>query len=753
MKAHLQRRGAGYFAAVAATAVAVFFRWLLDPVAGDFLPLATLYGAVAFAVWLGGYRPALLACVAGYLACDFLFIQPRGRFGFADPHDVLGLLLYVGSCLIVIVLGEAMLRAQRRAEELAAAQHQNEQLLAAIFEQSPVGIGLMDADGRWRMCNAIMRRFIPDQVPSRDEDAIGRWRALKEDGSPLEPENWPAARALRGELASPGTEFVHTTVDGCETWVRLAATPFRNAQGAVAGAVAVAQDVTEQRRAKAAIEAARQQLQIVTDSMSAPVTRCSRDLRYLWASKAYAEWLGRSPDEIIGRPIVDVLGPEAFAQLRPHFEQVLAGAKAAYEDTVEYRGLGPRRINAIYTPTLDATGIPDGWVALVLDVTEQRRLELALKEADQRKDEFLATLAHELRNPLAPLRFALELLIQAEGNTALIEDARSVMERQVGHLVRLVDDLLDVSRITQGKLYLRKELVKLADVLSTATETARPLVEASHHQLSVVLPPDPIYVQADSIRLAQTFVNLLNNAAKYTEKGGHIWLTAEPRNGEVMVSVRDTGIGIAAEHLQSIFRMFSQLSPASERAQGGLGIGLSLAKGLVELHGGTIEASSEGLGQGSKFTVHLPVVPGPRYELPPAEAPGDEVHEQSCRVLVVDDLPDAADCLAKLLRAMGHETFTAYDGLEAVEVGAAFKPDLILMDLGMPNLNGFDACRRIREQPWGKEIVIAAVTGWGQEEDRRRTFEAGFDHHFTKPLAVADLESLLSRVVPEPLPR
>jgi PAS domain S-box-containing protein len=391
-------------------------------------------------------------------------------------------------------------------------------------------------------------------------------------------------------------------------------------------------------------------------------------------------------------------------------------------------------------------------VALRKRTEEARRAEkaeLQLREADRRKDEFLATLAHELRNPLAPIRNALQILRQSDEREAR-EQARDMMERQVSQMVRLVDDLLDISRVTQGKLQLRKERLDLRDILTSAVESVRPLIDASAHELTVTMPPQPVHVQADSTRLAQAFQNLLNNAAKYTEKAGHIWLTAERRGNEAVVSVRDTGIGIASEHLPCLFRIFSQMAPALERSQGGLGIGLALVKGLVEMHGGTIEARSAGAGKGSEFTVHLPVVPAP---IAASQGPGGDGEQtrsvRKCRILVVDDLRDAADSLAMMLRMSGHETSTAYDGLEALQTAKTFRPNVMLLDIGLPKMNGYETARRVRDEPWGGNVALVALTGWGQDEDKRRSLEAGFDHHLTKPIAPADLEKLLALLMPQ----
>ena len=386
------------------------------------------------------------------------------------------------------------------------------------------------------------------------------------------------------------------------------------------------------------------------------------------------------------------------------------------------------------------------------DAARRRTDELVseLSEANRRKDEFLAILAHELRNPLAPIRNGLQIMRLASDNKAAAEQARTMMEEQLAQMVRLIDDLLDISRITRGKIELRKERVELAAVIQSAVESSSPLIEASGHDLTVTLPREPIFLDADLTRLAQVFSNLLNNAAKYTDRGGRIRLTALGQGSDVVITVRDTGIGIPAGMLSKVFEMFMQVDRSLERTQGGLGIGLTLVKRLVDMHGGTSEARSDGPGKGSEFVVRLPVM-----VLPPAQNPqrsngccDQAVAASGRRVLVVDDNPELARSFDMLLRLMGHESRVAYDGLAAVEAAEAFRPDVVLMDIGMPKLNGYEAARRIREQPWGKDMALVAVTGWGQEEDRRRSHEAGFDQHLVKPVDHADLQKVLDQRCP-----
>jgi len=381
------------------------------------------------------------------------------------------------------------------------------------------------------------------------------------------------------------------------------------------------------------------------------------------------------------------------------------------------------------------------------DAARKRTDELVneLSEANRRKDEFLAILAHELRNPLAPIRNGLQIIRLAGDNKAAAEQARTMMEEQLAHMVRLIDDLLDISRITRGKIELRKKRVELAAVIQSAVESSRPLIEASGHELTVTLPPEPIFLEADLTRLAQVFSNLLNNAAKYTDRGGRIRLTALEQESDVVIKVQDTGIGIPADMLSKVFEMFMQVDRSLERTQGGLGIGLTLVKRLVDMHGGSSEARSDGPGKGSEVVVRLPIMVAPPAQKPqPCNGCREQANAASTRrILVVDDSPELARSFDTLLRLMGHESRVAYDGLEAVEAAQAFRPDLVLMDIGMPRVDGYEAARRMREQPWGKDMVLVAMTGWGQDEDRRRSKEAGFDRHLVKPVDLATLQEVL----------
>ena len=377
------------------------------------------------------------------------------------------------------------------------------------------------------------------------------------------------------------------------------------------------------------------------------------------------------------------------------------------------------------------------------DITDRKRAEQQLREADRRKDEFLATLAHELRNPLAPLRTGLQLLNLAPGEPSE-RSVREMMQRQLAQMVRLIDDLLDVSRISRGKIELRKERMELASILQAAVETSRPQIDARTHELLMHLPDEPVFLDADPVRLSQVFSNLLDNAAKYTEPGGRIEVNARLDRGEVVVCVKDTGIGIARENMPKLFELFSQVRGAGAHSQGGLGIGLSLVKGLVRMHGGSVTVQSDGPGSGTEFMVRLPAAeePEPARVEPPAQVPA--AASGGRRILVVDDNRDAASSLTMLLELLGNKVRCAYDGEDAVHAAAEFRPDASLLDIGLPRMNGYEACRRIRAQRPGKDIPIIAITGWGQDEDRRRSREAGFDRHLTKPVDPEALMTLLA---------
>jgi PAS domain S-box-containing protein len=478
------------------------------------------------------------------------------------------------------------------------------------------------------------------------------------------------------------------------------------------------------------------------------LARCDASHRYIFVNSPYAQRLGMNPADVVGRESADLLGEEVFAQFKPHAEAALRGQRVELESDVDCRRLGVQHIQCSFDPEMDATGQVVGYVAAILDITELQRAEQELRKADRRKDEFLAILAHELRNPLAPLRTGLEIIRQVATADPTLTQTMNMLERQMRQLVRLVDDLRDVSGITRGKLQLERRPVVLKKAVEQALEASRPILEARGHHPSVRCSDDRLTVDGDPVRLAQILTNLLSNCAKYTEPGGAITLTVERDGGDAVISVCDTGIGIPPDYLEDVFEMFSQVRVGQGRSRGGLGIGLALVRRLVKMHGGTVSAYSRGIGAGSTFTVRLPAIANPvslTGASPTAEPATTIKGGKARRILVVDDNDDAAALLAVLLELEGHEVQTAADGGDAVIRAELFRPEVVLMDLEMPGIDGLEASRRIRARPWGSTVLIAALTGWGQDVDRRRAQEAGVDLHFVKPVDTTALLSVVAR--------
>ena len=473
------------------------------------------------------------------------------------------------------------------------------------------------------------------------------------------------------------------------------------------------------------------------------------DHRAIYANDALCKVWG--VEDVRGKKWMDLGYEQWHADLHDAEIDRVISTRAPIRGEIPFTGTnGTRVYDYIFAPVFDSAGGVVAIAGVTRDVTERQAAEQAVREqaerlaeSDRAKDEFLATLSHELRNPLAPLRNAIALLRAAAGGDERVAGLQAVMERQVNHLVRLVDDLLEVSRISRGTFLLRKERVSLATVVRNAVETSTPLIQAGGHELVESLPPEPLWLEGDPVRLAQILANLLNNAAKYTEDGGRIELRAWREGEEAVVSVRDNGVGIAPEMLPRLFDMFSRGDRDTGRSQGGLGIGLALARRLVEMHAGSLEGSSEGIGHGSEFVRRVPLA----HAAAPAEQALAAASEDlsGMRVLVVDDNPDAGDSIAVVLRMLGAEVRVMRDGPSALAGFDAFDPMVVLLDIGMPGMNGYDVARGIRARPAGATITLIALTGWGQEQDRRRAREAGFDHHLVKPAELSALLSLLAQ--------
>jgi len=544
--------------------------------------------------------------------------------------------------------------------------------------------------------------------------------------------NTPGLFDLYSSVLSSGepkqTDIASDTF-GAGRWFQVAAARFDD------GLAVWFTDITERQKITLALEKSRQELDRVTDVASVMLAHCDRHDRYLFVNRAYASRFGLQPGEVVGRRIADVVGAQTFALVEPHIRGVLAGNRVEFEMLIPDSDGSSRLMNCVYAPDIDSlSGEVVGFVAAITDISERRRLEDRLREADRRKDEFLATLAHELRNPLAPIRHAAAVATLPGAKPDQVRRSHAVIDRQVRHMAVLLDDLLDISRITQGKLRLRLDIVDLQDVIDAAVEASRPMLVSKKHRLSVAVPPHTVQVNADSVRLAQILSNLLNNAAKYTDPGGLIRLSVTTEAGEIVIRVADNGVGIANDALPTLFTMFSQIKSALDRAEGGLGIGLSLVKGLVELHGGSVSAQSRGAGLGSEFIVRLPAPHSTRAAKHSASSGDTPAPRASRRILIADDNRDAAETLQMLLSIDGHDVRLAYDGDQAVEVAGDFEPDLMFVDIGMPKRNGYEVAQFLRQRYPGRHMRLIALSGWGQSDDKQRAHASGFDRHLTKPI-------------------
>jgi len=474
---------------------------------------------------------------------------------------------------------------------------------------------------------------------------------------------------------------------------------------------------------------------------------------------AYARLLGAGYPRALGQPLSAIL-PDAWPRLAPLVGSALAGAPAWLDDVLLVPASGMRHVSAAFSPLRDATGTVHGFfhTAFEIDAGEHHRVEAALQrqahesaEATRHRSEFLAVLAHELRNPMAPIRTGLEIMRLRADSPETIERVREMLERQTRQMTHLIDDLLDVARVTSGKIDIRKQLVDLNRVVASAVETSTPMIQGARHVLDVDMWGEPLLLDIDPTRVAQVINNLLTNAAKYTPPGGSIRLTVRKERGgasgggQAVVSVTDSGVGIPPGHQDTIFEMFNQVGRNMGLAQGGLGIGLSLVRQLVALHGGSVSADSPGAGLGSTFTVRLPL--GARVAVPGDDTPRQDrrtAQRRTYRILVVDDNIDAAESLSLLLQLNSHEIRTATNGRDALALAEAFVPDVAFLDIGMPGMTGFELATRLRAIPALARMTIVAVTGWGSEEDQARSREAGFDQHFTKPIAAETVSRLLA---------
>jgi PAS domain S-box-containing protein len=641
-----------------------------------------------------------------------------------------------------------------QAEQAEIALRDSEARYRTLFNLGPVAIYSCDAAGVIQKFNRRAAELWGREPVRGDTTQLfcGSFKLLRTDGSLLPFEQCPMADVVSGKLAEArDAEVFIERPDGSRVTVIANIRPLIGPDGQILGAINSFYDVTDRKQLETALRASEIRYRRLFEASQDGILMVDATHFRITAANPYMlNLLGCPYEELIDKELwqIGLLGDAdaSRAMVRDLHKQ----GYVRY-DNLPLETAAGRRIQVEVIANLYEEDHQSVIQCNVRDITERRDLERqateqadALAEISRNKDEFLATLAHELRNPLAPIRNAVQVLgleNLAELDASL---ARSMIDRQVTVMVRLIDDLLDVSRISRNKLDIRKQRVELGQIIATAVESGRPLITQCGHELTISLPPEPVHLDADPVRVVQIILNLLNNAAKYTPPRGHIWLTACREGSDAVVSVRDNGIGIPDDMLARIFDMFTQVDRSLEQSQGGLGIGLTLVRRLVEMHDGTIEVRSAGINQGSEFMVRLPLPIQP-HQVQHVASGGPRAKALSgCRILVVDDNKDSADSLAMVLRRKNNDVRVAYNGLEAVKAAEAFRPGLVLLDIGLPKLNGYEVARRIRQQPWSEDVIIVALTGWGQDEDRRRSHEAGFDLHLVKPVELAALESLLA---------
>ena len=644
---------------------------------------------------------------------------------------------------IVEWFGAASDITQRKAAEEALAR--SEAFARSVVESSADCVKGLTLDGRllWMNGNGLRQMEVDDFAALRGCDWGNLWGA-----GGLRAQAEAALATARAGGIGRFSGFA-PTVAGTPRWWDVAVTAIPGPDGRAEQLLSVSRDVTESRASEEAARLMTERLELALQCSSVVLFQQDLDLRYTWI---YNPVLGFNDSEVIGKRDADLMERAADAEVTEALkhEVMHTGVGQRHEVSIHHQDI-VHHYRLLIEPLRDAAGIVTGVTCAAIDITDLKQAEQLLAEQDVRKDEFLATLSHELRNPLASIHSGVALL-RMTPNPEPAQSTLGMIDRQLGHLVHLVDDLLDISRVRSGKIVLRSQRVLLREVVDAAVEACRSLVDVGRHVLKLALPDEPLVVVGDPTRLVQIVANLITNSAKYSQPGGHIELAVERDGGQAVVRVTDAGMGIAAENLPALWDMFTQVRDTLDKAQGGLGIGLSLVKRLVELHGGSVDAESPGLGCGSTFTVRLPLAVAQAQAITAAVDLGPEPFVEVLppprrRILVVDDNRDSADSLAMLLELSGNETQTAHDGAEAVAAAASFRPSVVLLDLGLPTMDGYEAARKIRQQPWGAGMVLIALTGWGQDEHRRNSKAAGFNGHLVKPLDLTALTKMLADLV------
>jgi PAS domain S-box-containing protein len=641
-----------------------------------------------------------------------------------------------GSALLLLRPDASVeLNGHRQIEAALRRQETLEVTLSSIGD----AVIVTDAQGRVTFLNAVAESLTGWSSRSATNEPMENVFRIVNERTGFAVEN-PVTKVLEtGGIVGLANHTVLLARDGRRIPIDDSAAPIRDSSGQLFGIVLIFRDITERRRA----EEARAWLAAIVDSSDdAIASKTLEGIVTSWNPGA-VRLFGYEPQEIIGQPITTIIPPELHSEELEVLSRLQRGERIDHFETVRVAKDGCRvDISLTVSPVRDEDGVIIGASKIARDIRARKEAEGQVRDANRRKDEFLATLSHELRNPLAPIRSVAELLKRAEDLAPDLRAASTILERQVHHMTHLIDDLLDMSRITAGHVRLQREPLDLSDLLSAAMDSYRSVLESARHEVTFLPPATPVPVEGDRIRLTQVFSNILHNAAKYTPPAGRIRVQVHQESGEAVVSVRDSGVGIPPVMLTYIFEPFARLDRSAESGDRGLGIGLTIAKTLIELHGGRIEAKSEGPNQGSEFIVRLPAV-HPQPAERSSGLPSSANHSVGRKILIADDNRDAAESLSMLLQTMGHETRIAHDGLEAVEIAEDFHPEVVLLDLGMPKLDGCEAVRQIAARPWARSSMLVAVTGWGQEADRQRAKDAGFHRHLVKPVDLDALSELI----------
>ena len=748
-----------YGIALLSVAAATSIRLGLDPLIGDSFPFLAFFLAIVFTARYGGMGPSFLALVLSWFAFDKLFLQPARTIPFFRSKTQLMFgFFFVG--LTVGLLSKVTKVAQRLARENAARARDALEDLRSNRERLRIALASIgDA------VIATDAKGCVDTLNPVAEQLTG-WSADVAAGLPLtaifrtsETKNGKVADRLIAEVVRCGTfslpddPIVLLSRDGSSRCVELNPTPIKNDQGVTTGVVIIFRDISGRRRVEEALRESEERFRMMADAAPIMIWASGTDKLCDYFNKGWLDFTGRTALQEMNNGWSEGVHVE---DLKGCLETYHSAFDAREPFMMEYR---LRRNDGEYRWVMD-TGVPrrtpdgafSGYIGSCLDITERRLAEEDLRNAGRRKEEFLAVLSHELRNPLAPIQTALDLLEHAESLGDRARQELAIIKRQVRNLTRLVEDLLDVSRISRGKIELRKEVVDLGEVMAHSVEALRALVDERQQQIHVSIPEKTLLLIADPTRMEQILSNLLINAARYTGHGGEIWLSAEQAAGDVMIRVRDTGIGIEPELLGQLFGLFMQGKRQLVPHHNGVGIGLSLVKDLVELHGGTITAHSSGPDAGSEFTIRLPALAGVLPESKPS--PSENGLDASGllprrRILIVDDNVPAADSLGRLMsRVLGQEVRVVYDGNSALALAPSYRPEILLLDLEMPRMDGYEVAMRLRANPECSGILIVAVTGWGHEDDHRRSRAMGFDLHLVKPVTAKSLKAMLADHTP-----